>query len=381
MSETDFIVVRDNELYHHGIKGMKWGVRRYQNKDGSLTKLGSKRYNSGDGTLNKRGQKVIEKETSKLKSEKKMLKNKARTQKKIDKVKKLESEVDDLKKATEEADAGESRAAKKERLLNSTNAKEIYENRNLFTTQELNDRINRIDTEARLASKIPEQKTGIDWLNEKMNKASNTINSATNMFQKVDTAYNTVSKSAIGKVMAKKLGIERPKKVFNADKLWANRNNMSNQEFADFTKRLLNESLAQGKMDERAKRNKPDSKSKSDDRLAEAQRQVDEYNRNWYENDRNQNTTYSMRGDHIPDRKTGTGSRSPGSTPKLDEPIDVFSGTVEGKGTSKYRDSGNSFMDNNPVWRDIKTESSTYNEAYKIGSRYISGYLPNKKKK
>lgn len=32
------------ELYHHGIKGMKWGIRRYQNKDGSLTAAGRKRY-------------------------------------------------------------------------------------------------------------------------------------------------------------------------------------------------------------------------------------------------------------------------------------------------------------------------------------------------
>lgn len=33
-----------NELYHHGIKGQKWGVRRYQNADGSLTVKGIKRY-------------------------------------------------------------------------------------------------------------------------------------------------------------------------------------------------------------------------------------------------------------------------------------------------------------------------------------------------
>lgn len=33
-----------NELQHWGIKGMKWGVRRYQNADGSLTAAGKKRY-------------------------------------------------------------------------------------------------------------------------------------------------------------------------------------------------------------------------------------------------------------------------------------------------------------------------------------------------
>lgn len=36
--------ISQNELYHWGIKGMKWGVRRFQNDDGSLTTAGKKRY-------------------------------------------------------------------------------------------------------------------------------------------------------------------------------------------------------------------------------------------------------------------------------------------------------------------------------------------------
>lgn len=40
------------ELYHHGIKGMKWGVRRYQNPDGSLTDEGRKRYLKGKSRFN-----------------------------------------------------------------------------------------------------------------------------------------------------------------------------------------------------------------------------------------------------------------------------------------------------------------------------------------
>lgn len=45
-----------NELKHHGIKGMKWGVRRFQNKDGTLTPAGRKRYDSSNPYNNTKAQ-------------------------------------------------------------------------------------------------------------------------------------------------------------------------------------------------------------------------------------------------------------------------------------------------------------------------------------
>ena len=51
--------ISETELCHHGIKGMKWGVRRYQNEDGTLTPAGKKR-------LEKADQKWAKKKTDKI---------------------------------------------------------------------------------------------------------------------------------------------------------------------------------------------------------------------------------------------------------------------------------------------------------------------------
>lgn len=69
--------MENSSLQHHGVRGMKWGVRRYQNSDGTLTEAGKKRY---------------AKELAKVEAEKKILKNRARTQAKIDKLNAMRKE-------------------------------------------------------------------------------------------------------------------------------------------------------------------------------------------------------------------------------------------------------------------------------------------------
>lgn len=112
-----------DHLEHHGVKGQRWGVRRYQNKDGTLTKSGIKRYN---------------KEVTRLKEEKKTLLNKQRTKAKLDKLEELRKDVETRKK--QQAEAGNTKTKSK---TSETPKKSIKD----LSNEELQKRIDRITLE------------------------------------------------------------------------------------------------------------------------------------------------------------------------------------------------------------------------------------------
>lgn len=145
----------DNELYHYGIKGMRWGVRRFQNSDGTLTAAGKKRYNKELESYRADKKKLAE-ETRKFervkKNKEKVEKLLADKQALIDQKRKLKAEKKAFKSgskpdAKSEEPTPEQIEAKKKKVLKSRSAKTLYENADLFSTQELQAAYDRLSLE------------------------------------------------------------------------------------------------------------------------------------------------------------------------------------------------------------------------------------------
>lgn len=123
--------MENNELQHWGVKGMKWGVRRYQNKDGTLTPAGKKRYAE---------------EMNRLKKEEQILKNKQRTKAQLDKLSAKEQEIKAMKKEV----AGKKPAEPKAKPAPKKSVKDMSD-------EELNAAVNRMRLEKTYKDLMKEQ--------------------------------------------------------------------------------------------------------------------------------------------------------------------------------------------------------------------------------
>ena len=114
------------ELYHHGVKGQRWGIRRYQNKDGSLTAYGKKRY---------------AKELAKLEAEKKRVRQYEQTAKKMSKLDDMRKDLDERKKALKPDDTPE--PVKQQKVQSVPQKRKLSE----LSNEEIQAKIDRMNLE------------------------------------------------------------------------------------------------------------------------------------------------------------------------------------------------------------------------------------------
>lgn len=172
--------MENNTLSHHGIKGMRWGIRRFQNKDGGLTAAGRKRYSDNNDS---------------------------------------------------NAESEESKSARRSSALKSTDAAYIYKNRDVLSTNEINERLNRIDTERRLASVAEStKKSGYDR-----------VDAVLKFGRKVNEVYEFTQKPMIQKLISKITGKVPEGMSPNLSKIINNFDKMSDEEVTKALKRANTE--------------------------------------------------------------------------------------------------------------------------------------------
>ena len=137
-----------SDLRHHGIKGQKWGVRRFQNADGSLTAAGIKRYGDGKGSSVEDYQNAIKKTKAAGES--------------VENIRKFNNDI--------------------KRIKDPAMEKRIRKSTETMTDKELQQRVNRLNMEdnyTRMMMNREQLKQGEDYVNQVLNVSAVALRGAT----------------------------------------------------------------------------------------------------------------------------------------------------------------------------------------------------------
>lgn len=168
-------------MQHHGVKGMHWGVRRYQNRDGTRTAAGKKRYNTDKGSSKNTNKKKVSTRKGGFGSV---------IGKKLSDRKKEALKAKQAKETLKEKQNNEAYEAEKQKALKSGSASDVLKFKGNLTPQEMQASLSRIQWERSMKGIADKD---IAESREVTNKYVNTLNKVTDVISTTSKAYNTVA--------------------------------------------------------------------------------------------------------------------------------------------------------------------------------------------